>query len=246
MGNIKIRNFISISVIAFMIATVFALPVINEDYAVSAATKKVKVIYKANGGKFTVTKYASKSKIVKKVRKGKKRGTAPKIKRAGYTLKGWYTKKSGGKKVTAKTKIKKRTVLYAQWKRTLSASEKRLLAIWSSAKGDGNYYDSATGEYLFSGMTGALYHFRADGSYSRMIVANTATSKFESIQEGIWRESGGTIYKRNIRAKKSTDGGRTWSAWTNSADQIMKIQFGVENGSEYFQEVDGLKYFKGN
>jgi uncharacterized repeat protein (TIGR02543 family) len=35
--------------------------------------------------------------------------------RAGYSFKGWYTKKSGGTKVTAKTKVTKNVTWYAQW-----------------------------------------------------------------------------------------------------------------------------------
>lgn len=36
--------------------------------------------------------------------------------RYGYVFKGWYTKKSGGTKVTSKTKITKSRTLYAHWK----------------------------------------------------------------------------------------------------------------------------------
>ena len=49
------------------------------------------------------------------VQKGKTVATFPTPKRTGYKFKGWYTKKSGGTKVTTKTKIKKNTVLYAHW-----------------------------------------------------------------------------------------------------------------------------------
>lgn len=52
----------------------------------------------------------------KVVSKGKKYGKLPTVTRKGYRFLGWYTKKKGGKKVTAKTKAKKNQVLYAQWK----------------------------------------------------------------------------------------------------------------------------------
>lgn len=39
----------------------------------------------------------------------------PTAARKGYVLKGWYTKKSGGTKVTTATVIKKNQTLYAQW-----------------------------------------------------------------------------------------------------------------------------------
>jgi len=85
----------------------------NSD--VYAKSKKVKVTFNVNGGKFTTKKYSKKAKMVKSITKGKKVGKLPKAKRTGYALKGWYTKKSGGKKVSKNTKIKKKTTYYAQW-----------------------------------------------------------------------------------------------------------------------------------
>lgn len=115
MKRAKTTNVITALVITAMVASVLVLPVMNDDYAVQAATKKVKVTYKANGGKFTAKKYAKKKSYSKKIKKNKKIGKLPKAKRTGYTLKGWYTKKNGGKKVTKKTKMKKKTTLYARW-----------------------------------------------------------------------------------------------------------------------------------
>lgn len=71
--------------------------------------KQHKLSFNANGGKVS-----TKSKAVKP---GKKAGSLPKAKRSGYTFKGWYTAKSGGKKVTKSTKISKKRTLYAHWKK---------------------------------------------------------------------------------------------------------------------------------
>ena len=65
------------------------------------------VKFNANGG--TV---AESSRMVQK---GKAVGTLPKPTRSGYTFKGWYTKKSGGSKVSTKTKVKKNVTYYARW-----------------------------------------------------------------------------------------------------------------------------------
>lgn len=111
------RNIVSVLVIVAMVASIFTLPLLNDDYVVNAATKKVKVTFKTNGGKFTEKKYAKKKAYFKKIKKGKKIGKLPKVKRADYKFKGWYTKKSGGKKVTKNTKIKKKTTLYARWEK---------------------------------------------------------------------------------------------------------------------------------
>jgi hypothetical protein len=79
----------------------------------SAATAKVKVTWNANGGKIG----AAKSKSVK-ITKGKSVGKLPTAKRAKYKLNGWWTKKSGGKKVTKSTKVTKKVTFYAHWKKT--------------------------------------------------------------------------------------------------------------------------------
>jgi uncharacterized repeat protein (TIGR02543 family) len=70
---------------------------------------------------YTVTLNANRGKVSKKrvtVITGKKYGTLPKASRAKYRFLGWYTKKSGGAKVTGSTavKLKKNQILYAHWK----------------------------------------------------------------------------------------------------------------------------------
>jgi uncharacterized repeat protein (TIGR02543 family) len=74
--------------------------------------KKYTVKYNVSGGK----KLSAKSKSVTY---GKKYGKLPTPKRAGYKFMGWYTKKSGGTKITAKSKVKitKTQTLYAHWVR---------------------------------------------------------------------------------------------------------------------------------
>jgi len=49
------------------------------------------------------------------VARGKAVGTLPVPVKAGYVHKGWFTKKSGGSKITAKTKVTKDVTWYAQW-----------------------------------------------------------------------------------------------------------------------------------
>lgn len=73
------------------------------------------VKFKANAKK--VKKLEVKSKTVKN---GSKYGKLPKPSKKGYKFLGWYTKKKGGKKITAKSKVKmtKSTQnLYAHWKK---------------------------------------------------------------------------------------------------------------------------------
>lgn len=68
------------------------------------------VLFSANGGKKLDV-----SSIM--VNNGKKIGSLPSAKRSGYVLKGWYTAKSGGTKVTAKTVVKEDLKLYARWEK---------------------------------------------------------------------------------------------------------------------------------
>jgi uncharacterized repeat protein (TIGR02543 family) len=73
--------------------------------------------------KITVKLHPNKGKLAKKsqtkiVQKGKKYGKLAKPKRTGYKFKGWYTKKSGGSKVTSKSIVKSTSNtkhLYAHW-----------------------------------------------------------------------------------------------------------------------------------
>lgn len=63
----------------------------------------------ANGGKLTGVAW-------KPVTKGKKVGSLKSPTRSGYAFAGWYTKKSGGAKVSSKQVIKKSMTLFARWK----------------------------------------------------------------------------------------------------------------------------------
>ncbi len=84
-----------------------------DSFSVDAASKK-KVVFNANKGRV--------SKTVKYVKKGRTYGTLPTPKRSGYGFLGWFTRKSGGTKITSSTKVtttKKRT-LYAHWGKKLT------------------------------------------------------------------------------------------------------------------------------
>lgn len=75
----------------------------------------------------------SKSSVT--VKEGQKIGTLPTARRKGYTLKGWYTAKSGGKKVTASTKITKNQTLYAQWTKVTKPKKVGKLTLKSTKSG---------------------------------------------------------------------------------------------------------------
>ncbi|MCL2115302.1 MAG: InlB B-repeat-containing protein [Methanobrevibacter sp.] len=100
-----------IGIIAPVNATIDPINSENKVYTIGSKEKtaKFKITWNANGGKIgnkktTVT-------TVKKGNKINKLATTPK--RSGYTFKGWYTKKTGGKKISVNTKPSKSVTLYA-------------------------------------------------------------------------------------------------------------------------------------
>jgi len=171
----KTRKMVSILIIA-LVAVLMLTAVLSSVQAVDAAPKKVKVTWDANGGKIDSAK--TKVTTVTKNTKIKKLLKAPK--RTGYEFKGWYAKKSGGTKITATTKVKKKVTYYAQWKksgsRVLNAEEKKLVGRWES------FYFGDT--YIFTDKGTVIY-------YSKGGVETTT---------GNFKVSGGKITFTNIVA----------------------------------------------
>ena len=122
-------KIMSFTLMAVLIVTCINFTSLNEDisFAASKKSKKFKVSFNANGGKFVKQKVKTKKKTVKKklkskkVKVGKRYGTLAKVKRTGYEFKGWYTKKKGAKKVTPKTIVKKKKAhkLFARWEKKI-------------------------------------------------------------------------------------------------------------------------------
>ena len=81
-------------------------------YAHWTSAKK-KVVFDANGGR--IGKLKATSRIVKY---GSAAGKLPTPTRRNRAFIGWFTAKSGGSKVTRKTKIRKSVRLYARWSKT--------------------------------------------------------------------------------------------------------------------------------
>lgn len=206
------KRFISVIVIVLMVATMGTTVLYDND--VHAASKKVKVVYKSNGGKFTAKKYKSKKSVTKKVSKGKKRGTGPKIKKSGYAFLGWYNKKSGGKRYKTNAKIKKKTVLYAKWVKKVKLNNESVAKIgwqassfyeefsdFKSAKMDGegmNYYYSPSDNKNF------LYAFsneaKINASSSAICVGILA--KVKDVVPGIKKTYSPRTFAKKVGIKK--------------------------------------------
>jgi uncharacterized repeat protein (TIGR02543 family) len=84
----------------------------NVTYYAHWKAATYKVTYNAAGGKVAGKALSSAKKTYKS-----SLGKLPIPKKAGYKFQGWYTAKSKGVKVSAKTKVTKNLTLYAHWQR---------------------------------------------------------------------------------------------------------------------------------
>jgi uncharacterized repeat protein (TIGR02543 family) len=93
------------------------------DRAFDSVTSDLTVTARYKANTYTVNLNANGGKVGKASASSTKRPYSSKLgklvtpKRSGYKLLGWHTSKSGGKKVTAATKVTKAVTLYAHWKR---------------------------------------------------------------------------------------------------------------------------------
>lgn len=123
----------------------------------------------------------------KPVKKGGAVGVLPVPTRTGYVFKGWYTKKSGGTKITAKTKVTKDVTWYAQW-----TGQKYPVTVVKVGKGTvsgagSKAYKStvtlkaaAAGGYVFQGwyLNGVLKSQKASYAVAVPLGGVTYTAKF--------------------------------------------------------------------
>lgn len=125
----------------------------------TTTTTTVKVTLNPNGGK------CSSSTLV--VRKGYTYSSLPTPTRSGYTFKGWYTKKSGGSKVSSTTKVTtdKAHTLYAHWKE----KKKEVYKVSFDGNGDGDPVELSM-DYV---------EIEEGGKYPALAVATRIKYKFE-------------------------------------------------------------------
>jgi len=255
MKKILILLFFAVAIIG-IIAPINAAEssVSSEDKVYSIESKNkaasLKITWNANGGKI-----GTKKNFVSTVKKGStlnKLAASPK--RSGYLFKGWYSKKTGGTKITKNTKPSKSVSYYAQWKkgssRILTAEEKKLVGTWSTLRVTGSVHDYKTGSYQYPTGNGVVYTFAADGTYSSITIINTFSLNDVNAMDGSWRLSGGTLYLTNKLFSTSNNGGKTFSSPVKSQDSSFKIRIGSDEGGQYFTEImsggtESFKRYKG-
>jgi len=192
----------------------------NKVYSVESKEKSAanKITWNANGGTI-----GSKKTITTNVKKGSKIGKLPTTpKRSGHTFNSWYTKKTGGNKITANTKPTKAVTYYAQWKVTPKKEDKSKFVgkwiyenilrdgKWISTKSMGVHGEAtlrANGSYYFLGSGTAKVEGR--GSYSMKNQKIIIASEYRMMTNNIWS---------------------SWEKHQNAEAFITKI-----NGKEYLQ-----------
>ena len=133
---------------------------------------------------------------------------------------GWYTKKSGGTKVTTGTKVKTKVTYYAKWKKSLSGNDEKLLGKWRVI----GYYPSLGGTvYIY-------YSFDENRRFSFQ-----TTSPFQTIKIGNYTVSNGKITFTNV---KWSHGGKT----ENYPDTVVEYKFAKDSDGTVMLQIPWLDY----
>ena len=168
---------------------------------VSANSKKV--VFNANGGTSVAAKY---------IKSGKKIGTLPKPTKTGYTFKGWYTKKSGGSKVSASTKIKKNVTYYARW----TANKYKI-------------------KFNANGGTGSMSTISATYGKNVTLKANGFSRSKQQFLGWAKSKTGSVVYKNKAKVKNLvSSNGKTvtlYAVWSGSNQSSSSSSTGRTNSS---------------
>jgi uncharacterized protein YkwD len=227
----KIINCVAVVLILCLVLSVcFNTEFLTQDNSLKIAAKtiKIKVKFNANGG--TVSKKS------KKVTYGKKYGKLPVPSKKKYSFKGWWTKKSGGKKITknGKVKYKKNKPLFARWKvKSVALSYgKKVLSLCNKErakkglpklKWDDTLYKAANKRA--KEIVKVFSHTRPDGS-SCFTVLDEYNISYTSAGENL--ATGQNTPKEVVKAWMKSKGHRA-----NILSDMTTLSVGVVKGGKY-------------
>ena len=180
-------------------------------------TSSVTVSLNANGGKVGS---AATSRIL--VDEGKAVGTLPKATRKGYKLKGWYTKKSGGTKIKASTKVKKDVTYYARW----TANKYKI-------------------KFNKNGGKGTMKTLSA--TYGKTVKLTANAFKRSKYKFAGWakKKSGKVVYKNKAKVKNLTaTNGKTvtlYAVWKEAKASSAKSAANVSAGAKSARSASSVK-----
>ncbi len=234
--NIKKILVLTLFLVAIIgiIAPINATDTQNIDKTILSKEKvtKYKITWNANGGKI-----GTKKTVTTSVTKGSKIGKVTTPKRYSYSFTGWYTAKTGGKKVTTTTKMPTKNInLYAHWKKgssssggSLSTAAKSLVGTWTygninAGKNSGAYADSFT--------------FKSDGTYVRKSLASGS----------YYSNGGGVIYQKGKWSASSStislkDRTETYTLWSGKV-QYQNKKYSNQNQYYVLETKEGKKGIK--
>lgn len=234
--KLLIVMIVSVFLISMVTATAYAVTTTKLDKKGTSAiieskekTVKYTITWNGNGGKIgtknTLTTYVKKGSKINKL------ATSPK--RTGYSFKGWYTKKTGGTKISKNTKPSKSVTYYAQYNKAssgLSTTEKKLVGKW-------NMVESSIGSLKITSI------FAKDKTFSELIIRTSIDNRgrvsyTKSSYKGYWSVSGDTIYYTNVQYQRNND---NWKSTTMSPD---KLRFGSDEKGQYFLDEYDRRYYK--
>lgn len=178
-------------------------------------TLNYKVTWDANGGKIGAKKTTVAT--VKKDSEIEKFPTTPK--RSGYIFKGWFTKKSGGKKITKTIKITKSVRYYTQWTKKVAKAniDSKLIGMWRQLNPTmfGSYID---------------YHFFDNGTF--IMAYSSGTHKI-----GNYKTSSGKITFTNVWTIDGATGTKT-----KYPNTIVEYRFEKKSdGTGYYVRIPRLE-----
>jgi len=165
----------------------------EDSILIEAKYKKIsinKITFNANGGKIGTEKIVTIN--IQKGTKIKKFPATPK--RAGYDFKGWYTKKTGGKKIAVSTKPTKSMTYFAQWIKRSSNVNSKIVGSW--------VYNGYKSKRTSSGVSlvGVIktYYFRKNGSFLFTESYREYVYTGPTCIQGKYKITNGKIYFTNI------------------------------------------------
>ncbi len=150
------------------------------------------VNFQKNGG----TKL-SQSKVT--VQNAQMIGTLPKVQRKGYTLKGWYTAKSGGTKISASTRILKSQTLYAQWSKVRKPGKVTSLSVQKVKKGKVRITYKKV-----NGAAGYEIAYSSNSRFSKYATYKVNVKPTKRTLSGLWKNQ---VYYVRVRAYKLDSAG---------------------------------------
>ncbi len=134
-------------------------------------------------------------------------GILPKTTRKNYTFKGWYTQKTGGKKVTKNTVLNAATTLYAQWTKVTKPAQVLSTSLEVSKKGQ-----LTVSVKKVKGATGYEIAYSTNKKFP---ASATKKVRMTALKKTLKNLKSGKTYYVKIRAYKTdSSGNRVYGAYS--------------------------------